>query len=139
MTLENLDDWIARAEPPTTVMQLDAMIKAKPDGSGGGELKTTDEMETVKFKLHKDQAECVRQALAKVKGEVGTEYDSVALENMALLILSGNAGTASPAGGDLKATMAGSGWEAVLMAFDEMWPEINLQVTLPEGDASAAA
>jgi hypothetical protein len=134
LTLENLDEWVAKAEK-CTVLELQAMLKAKPDA--GGAVATTDEIETLKFKLHKDQAEVVRQALAKIRGEIQTEFDSVALENMAALILSGNAGTASVGGGDLKGSMAGAGWEAVLMAFGEMWPEIDLAVTLPEPAAGA--
>ena len=136
LTLENLDEWVAKAAN-VSCLELQAMLKAKPEA--GSSPATTDETVTMKFKLHKDQQEIVQQALAKIKGEISTEYDSVALENMAHLILSGNAGTASA--GDLKGALAGAGWEAVLMAFGEMWPEIDLQVTLPEpaGGESAAA
>ncbi len=136
LTLENLDEWVARAEA-STVLQLTAMIKAKPES--GGESTTSDEVVTLKYKFHKDQAETIQTGLAKAKGDFQTEYDTVAMENVFAGYLAGQFGAAPSAGGDLKAIMKDAGWEAVLGAFDELFPEINLAVTLPGTDAEQAA
>jgi hypothetical protein len=128
LTLENLEEWVAKAEI-MTVLELQAALKAKPDNASS--TPTTDEIVTLKYKVKNDQAETINHALAKAKGECQTEFDTVALENICALYLSGNMGAAGT-GGDLKAAMAESGWEAVLTLFGELYPTIDLQVTMPE-------
>lgn len=138
LTLDNLDEWVAKAEA-LSVVQLVAALKAKPEGGGDG--TTSDEVVTLKFKFHKDQAETAQHAIAKAKGEFQTEYDTVAAESIFAGYLAGQFGAAPSTAGDLKGMMKDAGWEAVLGAFDELFPEINLAVTLPdtEGGEQAAA
>jgi hypothetical protein len=136
ITLENLDEWVAKASS-LTYTELCEVVKAKPADHTG--VKTTDEMETIKFKLHKDQAETVRHALAKIKGEMQTDTDTVALENMAALILGGKSGPAVITPEQLKAAIAKEGYEATLIAFGEVYPEIDVAVTLPDVDPAAQA
>ena len=82
ITPENVDEWVAKAEK-LTVVELQAAIKAlKPEEGDEKTAKTTDEVVKMTFKLKPDQAEAVTQALAKAKGELHTEYDTVALENI---------------------------------------------------------
>lgn len=128
LTLENIDEWVAKADG-VTVLELQAMLKAK-HGEDKGE-KTTDEIVTLKYKVKNDQAETISHALAKAKGELQTEYDTVALENICALYLSGNVGSVAPTA-DLKTAMAGAGWEQALTIFGELYPSIDLAVTLPE-------
>lgn len=134
LTLENVDEWVTKALS-LSVLELQALLKAKPEA--GGEQKTTDEIVTLKFKLKADQAETVQHALAKGKGEVQTEYDTVALENICALYLSGNGGTLQVQG-DLKGMMKAAGWHAALQVFAELFPEIDLEVTTPEPAAAEA-
>jgi len=134
LTLENLDEWVAKAEM-LTVDQLRAAIKAKPEGEGA--IKTTDDIVKLgPFKVKPDQAETITHALAKAKGEVQTEFDTVALENICSLYLSGNMGVIATS--DPETTIASIGWEKTLEIFDKLFPEINITVGLP-GDEEAAA
>jgi hypothetical protein len=134
LTLENLDEWVAKAEM-LTVDQLKAAIKAKPEGEGA--IKTTDDIVKLgPFKVKPDQAETITHALAKAKGEVQTEFDTVALENICSLYLSGNMGVIATS--DPETTIASIGWEKTLEIFDKLFPEINITVGLP-GDEEAAA
>lgn len=129
LTLDNVDEWVAKASG-VTVLELQAMLKAKPE-SGGAE-KTTDDIVKLKFNVKQDQAETIQHALAKAKGEVGTEFDTVALENICALYLGGNMGALQSGGGDVKAVMAALGWEASIQAFGELFPQIDIQVSIPE-------
>lgn len=129
ITLENLDEWVAKAEK-LTYADLDTVLKAKHVGDS--DITTTSEMVSLKFKLHKDQAEVVQQGLAKIKGEIQTEADSVALAAAARLILEGPTKPMEGNSEQLKPLMQKHGYERVLMAFGEMWPEIDIQVTVPE-------
>jgi hypothetical protein len=126
LTLENLDDWVETATK-LTVRELQTLlagpVKEKSDG------KTTDDIQTIKFKLKNDQVETVNHALAKAKGEVGTEFDNVAIENICALYLSGNAGSLAPTG-DIKALIQAAGWQQTLMIFGELFPDIDLEVSL---------
>lgn len=131
ITLENLDDWIAKAEV-LTVLELQAALKGGSSETQTSN-KTTDDIVALKFKVKQDQAEIIQHALAKAKGEIGTEFDSVALENVCSLYVSGNMGDLS-AKVDLKEVMKAAGWEQILTVFDELFPQINLTV-----DAQAVA
>jgi hypothetical protein len=130
LTLENLDEWVAKAEI-LTVLELQEALKAKH--SDGGAEKTTDEITTLKYKVKNDQAETINHALAKAKGELQTEYDTVALENICALYLSGNAGSVAPTA-DLKSVMVSAGWEQVLTLFGDLFPTINLTVDAENAD-----
>lgn len=130
LTLENLDDWVEKASK-CTVVELQALIKASQNAGGGDSTstKTTSDSVTVKFKLHVDQNEAVQTALAKAKGELTTEFDNVALSAICTGYLS-NASGAVPAGSqvNVKEMFLSMGFEAVLGAFEQAFPLIELEV-----------
>lgn len=128
LTLENVDEWVAKAEK-VTVVELQAMLKASTPGEGTVSEKTKDDVTVLKFKLKADQLETVNSALNKAKAELGTEYDNVALENVMAGYLGGSVSAAS-GGASLADQMKAVGWEAVLEQFGELFPEIDLTVTV---------
>lgn len=128
LTLENVDEWVAKAEK-VTVIELQAMLKASTPTNGETSAKTKDDVTTVKFKLKADQLETVNSALNKAKAELGTEYDNVALENIMAGYLGGSVSAAS-GGASLEDQMKAAGWEKVLETFGELFPEIDIQVTV---------
>lgn len=92
LTLDNVDEWVARAMDLTTIQLQDAIAKAKAgtlpsSGTEITEAKSTTTTFTVK--VHPDQKETIRSALDKAKKESDTEYDGTALENVCLAYLSG--------------------------------------------------
>jgi hypothetical protein len=131
ITTENLDEWVKKAEA-LTVLELQALIKGGGEGGTSTTDKTTDDIVVLKYKFKQDQAETVQHALAKAKGEVGTEFDTVALENICSLYLSGNMGTITSSM-DAESVVKSLGWEQTLVIFDKLFPQINLTV-----DAQAA-
>lgn len=141
LTLENLDEWIAKASP-CTVMELQAMIKASLNpGTDGASSTTTSDSVVLKFKLHNEQAEAVQSALAKAKGELTTDFDNVALAGICTgYLANASAVNAAPAGEvDLKAMFLSMGYEAVLIAFDAAFPLINLEVEATAYEESLAS
>ncbi len=143
LTLENLDEWVAKAADPVTVKELQAMIKAsQSNGDATTESsKTTSDMTTLKFKLHNEQAEQVNTALAKAKGELTTDFDNVALAGICTGYLANASGVyAAPAGEvDMKALFLSVGYEKVLEAFDAAFPLIDLTLDATKYDAALAA
>lgn len=132
---ENVDDWVAVAEQ-LTVLQLIDHIKEATKGENaanspevvGEKSKTT----TMTFKLHEDQKETVREALDKAKHESGTEFDSVALEAIALDFLGGESKLKSMP--SLKELMEGKSVEEVLTVFEEVFPDVTLEATVPDSE-----
>jgi hypothetical protein len=84
LTTENVDEWVAKAMP-LTVKELLALLKGSKDD--GDKDKTTDEIETLKFKCHADQAATIKSALNKAKAQGNTDFDTVALEYIAIAYL----------------------------------------------------
>ena len=126
LTPENVDEWVAKAEK-LTVVELQAAIKAaKPDEEGEKTVKTTDEVVKMTFKLKPDQAEAVTQALAKAKGELHTEYDTVALENICAGYVGGTSGSTSPSA--LDEVIDATGFEPLLKRIAEMFPMYDIEV-----------
>lgn len=133
LTSENVADWVAKAEE-MTVLQLQEYIKAQSAGSsvGGDEPTTKDAKKTttMTFKLHEDQKQTVKEALAKAKHETGTSVDTVALEHICLDFLGGQSKLAKQP--SLQEMMQGKSAEEVLLAFGEVFPDVELSATLPE-------
>lgn len=133
LTPDNVGEWVGLAEG-MTVLQLQEHIKsataapnsdAKPDDDAEAKQVTT-----MTFKLHTDQKETVREALDKAKHEVGTEFDAVALESIALNFLGGESKLQSVP--TLAELMKGKSAEEVLGIFGEVFPDVELSATLPE-------
>lgn len=133
LTTDNVEDWVTMAEG-LTVLQLQEHIKAATAGAPTAEGKeTTAEAKkttTITFKLHQDQKETVREALDKAKHESGTDVDSVALENICLNFLGGESKLAKQP--TLAELMTGKSAEEVLGVFSEIFPNVTMEVTLPE-------
>lgn len=92
LTVDNVDEWVSKAEK-LTVAELQQVLKgATPTGEVGA--KTTDDFVKLTFKIKSDQAQIITTALAKAKGELNTEFDTVALENICASYVAGNIGTA---------------------------------------------
>jgi hypothetical protein len=86
LTSENVDEWVDKASK-LTVLELQSVLKAAASGNPDSTANTTADVVRVVFKLKGDQAEALQGALAKAKGELNTEFDSVAIENIALAYL----------------------------------------------------
>lgn len=135
LTAENVEEWVAMVDGLTT-LQIQELIKEKTAGVKSGESSeskaTTDAKKTVTmtFKLHEDQKQTVREALDKCKHETGTEHDNVALEHIALDYLGGESKLKQIP--SLVELMKGKSAEEVLEAFGEVFPDVEIQATLPE-------
>ena len=126
LTPENVDEWVAKAEK-ATVVELQAMIKAtKPSEEGEKAAKTTDEIVKMVFKLKPDQSEIVTQALAKAKGELHTEYDTVALENICAGYVGDTTAVSKPF--DLDQVIDTTGFEPLLKRIAEKFPMYDITV-----------
>lgn len=126
LTPENVDDWVAKAGP-VTVKELQAMLKAgQPSGEGEKTAKTTDDVVKVAFKFKSDQAEIVQQALAKAKGELHTEFDTVALENICAGYLGGAVQATKPF--NLDEVIQQTGFEPLLSRVADLFPEWDIKV-----------
>lgn len=133
LTTENVEDWVAIAES-LTVLQLIEHIKEQSAGTGnapeGGvqaDASEASKTTTVTFKLHKDQKETVLEAIDKAKLESKTEVATVALEYICLDFLGSSKLKAIPT---LSELMTGKTPEEVLGVFQEVFPDVSLEVTL---------
>ncbi len=130
LTLENVDEWVEKALN-LTVKELQLLIKgAAPEGGAGTE-KTSDGIVVLKFKLQGDQAETVQSALSKAKAEVGTEFDTVALETICGGYLGGVINIDKPQK-SIQDLMTELGWEEALKVYAELFPAVNLEVTVDD-------
>lgn len=131
LTPENVTEWVGLAEN-MTVLQLQETIKQKLAGTSTASEVTESEAKkttTMTFKLHEDQKQTVREALDKCKHETGTEVDSVALEHICIDFLGGESKLkAIPS---LAEMMKGKSAEEVLTVFGEVFPDVEIQATLP--------
>jgi len=129
---ENVDAWVEVADG-LTVLQLKEHIKESTKGESSTMSPEVSEKSssttTMTFKLHADQKATVREALDKAKHESGTEFDSVALEAMALDFLGGESKLKTMP--SLAELMKGKSAEEVLEAFGEVFPDVVLEATLP--------
>lgn len=132
LTSENVDVWVEKAKE-VNCDTLKALVKAALNNGGTleeGDDKVTSEVVKMAFTVHPDQKETIKAALEKAKGEVNTEFDTVALENICVGYL-GGAVVANKPVGSLKDSMKTAGYEQVLALFEELWPQINLTVDMP--------
>jgi hypothetical protein len=81
ITLENVDEWVARAKE-LTLIQLQEEVKAhrqQPENGSSPET-TSSGAKQKKFNLFADQVEMVEAALEQMKKDLPTEHENVALE-----------------------------------------------------------
>lgn len=124
LTTENVDEWVAKAEK-LTVAELQAIIKQEGKGDGG-KIKTTDEFVKISFKLKPDQADIVGQAIAKAKGELHTNFDAVALENIAAGYVGGVSTVNKPF--SLDEVIEATGFEPIMKRIAELYPGFDITV-----------
>lgn len=130
LTPENVDEWVAKAEK-LTVLELQALLKAQQPIDGDGKpVKTTDDVVKMTFKLKADQVEIVTQALAKAKGELHTEHDTVALENICSGYVGGTTQVNKPY--SLDEVIETTGFEPLLKRIAEMFPQYDITVAPTE-------
>lgn len=131
LTTENVDEWVAKivGPPPMTVLQIQEAVKAIKVGS----LASTDApdetstISSISFKVHADQKENIKAAVAKAKGEAETEFDGVALDAICMNYLSGGKAAKPKALSDVfKAYQP----EEVLEAFAVNWPDIDVKASM---------
>lgn len=130
LTLENVDEWVAKAEK-LTVVELIAALKAGTPEAVDEAVKTTSDSTKFTIKLKKDQLENVTQAIAKAKAEAQTEFDSEALNMICLGYNAGSSPVSAPAM-SLEDMIKGAGPQKTLEIFDKLFPKINMQVEIPE-------
>lgn len=137
LTKENAAEWVAKAEN-LTVLQLYDVVKdyksQVQEASGVSPEEIEAKTTTLSFKLHADQKETIKQALTKARKEANTEFDAVALEAICLNYLAGGNVTAKKSVKakqvSLPVLLSQHTYEEVLKAFEEVWPNIDLQVTV---------
>lgn len=134
LTLESVDDWVAKAES-VTVAELEALLKAGTDiGDGSPSTKTTSDTVVIRFKLKNDQAETVQSALQKAMSEAKTEFSNVALE----MICSGYLSGSNSVPQSLDDVLKSSDFSDVLAALDKAFPDVTLTVIVPATDTATA-
>lgn len=151
VTAKNVGTWVAKAKK-LTYLQLVETVKKKTDtGKNASESEGDSTVTTITFKLKPDQKEVVKEAIAKVKAETKTEFDSVAITNLATGYLGGavdiptTAGEPEAASTDkpkkqtkkekkeaFKAMALELGLEDALGVIEEAFPEAEIAVTIPE-------
>lgn len=133
LTTENVGEWVALAEGLTVIQLQEHITKASAGTSEKGVAESKEESKkttTMTFKLHEDQKATIREALDKVKHETGTDSDTVALEHMSLDYLGGDHKLKSVP--TLKDLMTGKSPEEVLEIVGEVFPDLEMSVTVPE-------
>lgn len=152
LTPKNVDSWVAKAKKKTVIQLIEEIKKAEAKGKDAGESGPST-LTTMTFKLHEDQKEAVRSMLDKAKEETKTEFDNVALYNVAQAFL-GETVTINAEGGEAEAEeppkgkkalkewlvakvetamrIEGVDYEIALKAFENVFPQIGLEVSVPE-------
>jgi hypothetical protein len=134
VTLDNLEEWVTRAESMTTI-QLQEYIKQMVTTTTEGEPQSTDAatLTTVTFKVHSDQKETIKAAVEKAKAEYGTQFDAVALEHVCLSYLEGSIGSKKTvATGITPELLHTLGVEIVANMFEAAWPGATINIDLPD-------
>lgn len=100
MTLDNVDDWVEKAQQHTMVQltqMIDAAKKGEPGESDG---QTVSNLATLTVKVAPEQKAVIKQAIDKAKAEMGddTKSDGFCLEMVCLSYVNG--GSVQVSGGD---------------------------------------
>lgn len=127
LTNENVDEWVEKimGPPIMTLLQLQDVVKAIKVGSLDAdepEIDLATSVTSISFKVHPDQKENIKAAVAKARGEAETEYDAVALDAICMNYMSG--GNVKPK--TLVSLFKAYKPEEVLEAFAVQWPEIDV-------------
>jgi hypothetical protein len=168
LTPKNAAGWAKKAEKMTVIQIIeDVRNKKKANNEADATESEGTGLTTMTFKVHPDQKKVIREALDKVKEDTKTEFDTVALTNMATGILGGSetaaqgesdaAGATSVIEGDkwdgenpkkmpkhvkeqiaqLTELMTAYGEHTVFAAFDKAFPDITITVGGEEEEVAA--
>lgn len=136
LNTENVEEWATRARE-MSLRQLIEYIKAMKAGSSGGGSDDPEvdpnksDVKPYTFKLHEDERSSVGAAVESAMEQLGTEYPSVAITHICDQYLAGD-GTGKAKGGDLKDMMNGAGYEKVLEIIEEIFPQLDMEVSVIE-------
>jgi hypothetical protein len=138
LTNENVDEWVKIAHSMTT-LNLIAAVKASKAGEAG--LSTdgttapdTSGVTTITFKVHPDQKETIKEAVEQAMEDADTEFKGVALEAICMNFLAGGSTKEAPKPLSLQGTMEKYSYMQVLDAFEAIWPEVDIAVSVDEDD-----
>ena len=126
LTPENVDEWVKIAQSQTT-LQLIETVKAHKakDAPKSIEDQTAKTVSTITFKVHDDQKETIKSAIAKAKEQSGTSVDTAALEFICLDFLGGQT---------IVQRLQKMGLEAALEAVEKAFPNTNISVEIEDSE-----
>ena len=159
LTKDNWQGWFDQIKGVShaTVVQMakDAGTNKK-NGDEKGEAPESTPHKKLSFVIHEDQVENIKDAVDAAKAAMGTEYDGPALHAMALDYLSKpvptNVSQAAETESDEEGQEAGEvlteiftairdqadtlqeGVEAIHTALAEVYPELNIEISVGDGD-----
>lgn len=142
----NVDEWVAKAQ---SMKFEDLKLYLKNMNKPSSEMVSKDikTITTKTFKLHEDQKETVDAALEKAKESSNTDVDTVALEYICIEYLNQTSkAKPSPKAATAALTLEdqftailkkhggskGEALEEIFKAFDAVFPDVTIDVTLPE-------
>ena len=130
MTLENVDEWVKIAEGQTLLQLIETVKshKQKDNPKLIGD-EASKPVSTMTFKVHEDQKETIKAAIAKAKEQSSTTVDTVALEYICLDFLGGQT---------MSQRLKKMGLEAALEALEKAFPNTNISVEIEEAGDEAA-
>ena len=146
LTIENSEEYIKLAGE-LNQQQLREHLKNEKKGSietgdGAGTDDVVDNSKKLSnktFKVHNDQLEVINEALEEAKNSADTEFDAVALEAICLQFMQTDGGASVKAPKPVKQLtlseiMNAEGMEAVFEEFENLWPSVELSVTMPDDE-----
>lgn len=128
LTKANVNKWVKLAEKNTAI-KLEDIVKTSQakDAPKAIEDQASSTVTTLTFKLHEDQKETINAALEKAKEISGTTVATAALEFICTEYMAGGTGEIN-----WPVVMKKAGYEKVLEVFGEVFPDIGLEVTIPD-------
>ncbi len=140
LTEDNVAEWVKRADTMNS-LEIQEYVKGLKDGKAkqdeNGDEVTT-KVSSMVFKVHPDQKDTIKEALAKKKEESGTEFDAVALEQITLGYIEGNIGKPKVTVAVVKKFLAGMTAEKAAALVIAVHPSLgDDDATDEEGDSEA--
>ena len=113
------------AKSQTTRELIETVAAAKKARAGAlpapeGQTKTVS---TMRFKLHEDQRQMMEAALEKAKADIGTTYDTVALEHICIDYMGAPTKQIDPV-----ALMQKLGLKPTVEAINAAFPDVNISI-----------
>lgn len=132
LTPENVDKWVEIAKSLSVIALIEYIKQETAAQPSTTEVTPKPDLSTLSFKVHSDQKETIREAIEKAKHESGTEFDSAALEFMAVGYLSGPSKKGAVVQKSLEQLIKETSIEEVLGLIEKIHPGIDITVEVPE-------